>query len=199
MFLAGFTSLSALLLFPLLITFFIFVHSFWFYIIKQTRFYRSTHLLMFLSFEMLRSIIRTGSPILVELISNDLAQMVNFPMRIPDWDSHSPALLDLLLCSDASIFSAKAFPPLGNSDHVVLSVSIDVSLQSLWIFSFWLGRSLWLFERCSMGLNSVLLLLLLLVNFVSGFRLEFMYISLIENIRSNLTHLHGFQLLVLLS
>ena len=49
-----------------------------------------------------------------------------------------------------------------------------------------------------MGLNSVLLLLLL-VNFVSGFRLEFMYISLIENIRSNLTHLHGFQLLVLLS
>ena len=130
MFLAGFTSLSALLLFPLLITFFIFVHSFWFYIIKQTRFYRSTHLLMFLSFETLRSIIRTGSPILVELISNDLAQMVNFPMQIPDWDSHSPALLDLFLCSDAIIFSAKAFPPLGNSDHVVLSVSIDFPSNS---------------------------------------------------------------------
>ena len=75
-------------------------------------------------------IIRTGSPILVELISNDLAQMVNFPMRIPDWDSHSPALLDLFLCSDASIFSAKAFPPLGNSDHVVLSVSIDFPSNS---------------------------------------------------------------------
>ena len=29
--------------------------------------------------------------------------------------------------------------------------------------------------------------------------LELMYISLIENIRSSLTHLHGFQLLVLLS
>ena len=43
-----------------------------------------------------------------------------------------------------------------------------------------------------------LMLLLLLVNFVSGFRLELMYISLIENIRSSLIHLHSFQLLVLL-
>ena len=46
------------------------------------------------------------------------------------------------------------------------------------------------------SLNSVLLLLL--VNFLSGFRLELMYISLIQNIRSNLTHLHAFQPLVLL-
>ena len=30
-------------------------------------------------------------------ISNDLTQMVNFPIRIPDCDSHSPALLDLFL------------------------------------------------------------------------------------------------------
>ena len=45
-------------------------------------------------------------------------------------------------------------------------------------------------------LNSVLLLLL--VKFVSWFRLELMYISLIVSIRSNLTHLYGFQQLVLL-
>ena len=45
-------------------------------------------------------------------------------------------------------------------------------------------------------LNSVLLLLL--VNLVSGFRSELMYMSLIENIGSSLNHLHGFQLLVLL-
>ena len=38
------------------------------------------------------------------------------------------------------------------------------------------------------SLKSVLLLLL--VNFVSGFRLEMMFISLMENIRSSLTHLH---------
>ena len=41
--------------------------------------------------------------------------------------------------------------------------------------------------------------LLLLVNFASEFRVELMYISLIENIRSSLTHLNVFQLLVLLS
>ena len=46
------------------------------------------------------------------------------------------------------------------------------------------------------SLNSVLLWLL--VNFVSGFRLELMCISLIKSIRSSLTDLHGFQLLVLL-
>ena len=30
-------------------------------------------------------------------VSNDLTQMVNFPARIPDCDSYSPALLDLFL------------------------------------------------------------------------------------------------------
>ena len=63
-------------------------------------------------------------------ISNDLTQMVNFPTRIPDSDSHSPALLDLFLSSDASICSAMAFPPLRNSDHVVVSVSIDFPTNS---------------------------------------------------------------------
>ena len=58
-------------------------------------------------------------------ISNDLTQMVHFPTRIPDCDSHSPALLDLFISSDASICSKMAFPPLGNSDHVVISVSIE--------------------------------------------------------------------------
>ena len=48
--------------------------------------------------------------------------MVNFPARIPDCDSHSPALLDLFIPSDVSLCS---FPPLGNSDHVAVSVSID--------------------------------------------------------------------------
>ena len=84
------------------------------------------------------SIKRTGLPILVELtdlvnsviISNDLTQMVNFPTRIPDCDSHSPALLDFFLSSDASICSTMAFLPLGNSDHVVLSVSIDFQSNS---------------------------------------------------------------------
>ena len=58
-------------------------------------------------------------------ISSDLTQMVNFPTQIPDFDSHSPALLDLILSSDTPICYAMAFTPLRNPDHVVVSVSID--------------------------------------------------------------------------
>ena len=56
--------------------------------------------------------------------------MVNFSTRIPDCDSHSPTLLDLFPSSDASICSAMTFPPLGNSDHAVVSVSIDFLINS---------------------------------------------------------------------
>ena len=62
--------------------------------------------------------------------SNDLTLMVSFPTRIPDRDSHSPALLDFFLSYDASICSTMAFPPLGNSYHVVVSVSIDFPSNS---------------------------------------------------------------------
>ena len=58
-------------------------------------------------------------------ISNDLTQIVNFPSQIPDCDSHSPALLDLFISSDASISYTVAFLPLGNSDQVAVSVSIN--------------------------------------------------------------------------
>ena len=64
---------------------------------------------------------------MVELIdllnSNDLTQMVTFPTRIPDSDSHSPALLDLFISSDASICSTMGLLSLGNSE-----------LHSLWVF-----------------------------------------------------------------
>ena len=43
---------------------------------------------------------------------------------MPKCDSHSSALLDLFISSDAGICSTMAFPPLGNSD-IVVSVSID--------------------------------------------------------------------------
>ena len=56
--------------------------------------------------------------------------MVNFTTRIPDCDSHSSALLDLFISSDASICSTIAFASLGNSDHVVVSVSIDFPTNS---------------------------------------------------------------------
>ena len=52
-----------------------------------------------------------------------------------DCDSHSLSILDLFLFSDASICSKMAFStlpcsPLRNSDHVVVSVSIDFTSNS---------------------------------------------------------------------
>ena len=47
-------------------------------------------------------------------VSNVLTQMVSFPTRIPDCDSHSPALLDFFLSFEASICFTTAFPLLRN-------------------------------------------------------------------------------------
>ena len=58
--------------------------------------------------------------------------MVNLPTRIPDCDSHSPALLDLFISSKGSICFTMTFPPFRNSDHVVVSVSIDFPSNSKW-------------------------------------------------------------------
>ena len=58
-------------------------------------------------------------------ISSNLTQMVNFPTQFPDCHPHSPALLNLFISSDTSICSTVAFHPLGNSDHVIVSVSIE--------------------------------------------------------------------------
>ena len=62
--------------------------------------------------------------------------MVNFSTLIADFDSHSPALLDLFISSDNSIFSTMAIPPLGNSNHVVVSVSSHFPINSKRVASF---------------------------------------------------------------
>ena len=142
-------------------------------------------------------------------ISNDFTQMVNIPTRIPDCDSHRPALLDSFISSDASICFTMAFPPLGTSVHVVVSVSIDFPMifqipNRMPRFIAWLLTILVLIGMVFMiiwelfhGKVSLNIVLFLLVNVVSGFRLELMHISLTENIRSSLIHFHGFQLLML--
>ena len=142
-------------------------------------------------------------------ISNNLIQIVNFPTWIPDCDSHSPALLDLFITSDASICSTKAFPPLGNSDHVVVSVSIDFLINSKQDMPFhrmaydysctdWDGLCdhlidvPWedIFKLSASAVAS---------EFCEWVQVEIdVYIYHIVSIRSNLTHLHGFQQLVLL-
>ena len=56
--------------------------------------------------------------------------MVNFPTRNPDCDSHSPALLNLFISFGTGICSTMAFPPLENSDYVLVSVFIDFPSNS---------------------------------------------------------------------
>ena len=101
-----------------------------------------------------------------------------------------------------------AFPPLGNYDHVLVSVSIDCPTNSQWDapfhhIAYYYSRAGWdglhdhlrdvpwedIFKLGASAAAS---------EFCEWFRLELMCISLIENIRSSLIHLHGFQLLVLL-
>ena len=135
-------------------------------------------------------------------MSNDLTHMIAFPSPIPDCDSQSPHLLDLFLSSDAKICSAMLFLPLGNFNHVVVSVYNDFPLNSQWDVPFhhilydyscadWHGLCDHL--RDVPWEDIFKLFLLLLMNFESGFRLEIMYISLVIYIRPYLlTHLHGF-------
>ena len=105
------------------------------------RFSPSTHLLMFLSLETLTSIIRTGLPILVELI-----HLVNYvitflsQMTLLRWLTFLLVsltvnltvllFLHVFIYSDASICSILAFSPLGNSDHVFVSIFIDFPINS---------------------------------------------------------------------
>ena len=100
------------------------------------RFSQSTHLLMCLSLETLTSIIRTGLPILVELI--DLVNSVIIflsQMTFLRWltfllESQAVILIVLLLWIYFFLLTLVFIiqwlsPPLGKSDHVVVSVSID--------------------------------------------------------------------------
>ena len=126
---------------------------------------------------------------LIFYITNNLTQKVKFP--IPDSDSHSLALLDLFISSDATISSTMAFPPFRNSNHVVVLVSIDFPINSqnrMSCFMVWLMSilvligmvfvTIWDMIRGTISSNSVLLMLP--VNFMSWFSLELMYISLIS-------------------
>ena len=120
--------------------------------------------------ETLTFIIRTGLPILVELIdlvkaviSNNLTQIANFPSHISDCDSHSPALLDLFLFFWCYYLFYNGFPSIGKfwssyclSFHWLSILSLTgclISVHSLWLFLCWLRQSLrsWSFERCAMG------------------------------------------------
>ena len=131
MFSTGFTSLSVLPLFPLSITFFVFCMVFDSHLSNIMRFSRSTHLQVCLSLETLTSIIRNGLPILVELI--DLVNPVIMSQMtllrcLAFLLGPQTVILTVQLFWVMSFFLyifTVTFPPFGNSDHVVVSVSID--------------------------------------------------------------------------
>ena len=104
----------------------------------QMRFSQSTHLQMCLSLETLMSIIRTGLPILLELtnlVNSDIIFLSQMTLWLTSLLGSQTVILKVLLfriyfSSDASICSTMVFPPLGNSDHVVVSVSINLPSYS---------------------------------------------------------------------
>ena len=113
------TSFSSINHFLLLWTrFLVFLH------LRYKRHSQSKNLLMHLSLEILTSIIRTGWPdgtdrpgkpsykfcLIFSFLFFYFTQMVNFPTRILDSDSHSPALLVLFISSDPIKCSIVAFP-----------------------------------------------------------------------------------------
>ena len=126
-------------------------------------------------------------------ISKDFTQIENSPTWIPDYGSHSPTLLDLFLSSEASICSVVAFPPLETLIMLLpwflLTFLQNQKLMSLFTVQlmeiFVLIGIIWVMFLEKISLNSVLVLLVLA--FVSVCRLEWMYISLILNIRSSFT------------
>ena len=219
MFLTSFASLSVLLLFPLSVTFFVLCTVFDSILSNTDEILSinpSANMFVFGDFNVRHNdwlthsggTDRPGELFYDFSISNDLVWIVKFPTRIPDCDSHSPALFNLFPSTGTSICFTMVFPPLRSSDHVVVSVSIDFPTNSKQDTPFhhiaydysrtdWDGLPDHLRDvPWKIYLKSVLLLLLL--NFVSAFKLELICLSLIVRIRSNPIHLHGFLLLMLL-
>ena len=139
-------------------------------------------------------------------VSNDLNQMVNFSDLNPRrWFSQSCTFG--FISSDTSIRFTMAFPPLGSSDHLVVSVSIDFPSNWQWDTPFYciaydysradwdglcdhLRYVLWkdIFKLSASAAAS---------EFCEWFQVGIdVYIPHVS-IRSSLTHLHGSQLLVL--
>ena len=126
-------------------------------------------------------------------ISNGLTQMVT---RIPDCNSRSPVLVDLFIFSDANICFTVVFLSFGNSDHGVVSISIDCLSNSKGVPLFIVHSMttlvqtgmifviIWQMSHERIRLNCWCWIL-----WVSEFKLELMYISPITNIRSSLIYL----------
>ena len=184
------------------------------------RFSQSTHLQMCLSLETLMFIIRTDLPVLVELINLVnyviifLSQMTLFKWVTFLLRSQIVILTVLLFCisfflltlvfilqwlslhQEILIMLMPQFPLTFHHNDSGIPHCIAMLMATFALIGV-VFMIIWEMFHWMISLNSVLLLLV--VNFVSGFGLELMYICLLESIRSSLSHLNGFQLLVLLA
>ena len=121
-------------------------------------------------------------------ISNNLTQMVNFPIWIPDCDSHNSTFwIYLFLLMLAFVLQ-----------WLHLHWEILIMLLSQFQLNFRQTQNRMFRFIVQLIAIHVLIGAVFVINFVCGFRLELMYIPLIVNVRSSLTHFHGFQQLVLL-
>ena len=63
-------------------------------------------------------------------MAHDLAQIVDFPTRVPDRDDQQPYLIDQFLCSNPDSCTVASHPPVGKSDHMVVSVDVKFVVKS---------------------------------------------------------------------
>ena len=64
-----------------------------------------------------------------------LTQIIDFPTRIPDSDDNQPYLPDQYLSSNPESCTIASHPPLGKSDHMVVSVDVNVTKTKLLYFN----------------------------------------------------------------
>ena len=150
----------------------------------------------------------TGEPCYNFSISNDLTQMVNF-LLVSQTVILTVLLFWIYLFLLTLVFVLQLlslhlkiltmllsqFPLTSHHIHNEMPHFIALLMTILMLIGM-VFVIIWEMLHVRVSLNSVLLLLAM--NFASGFRLVLTYISLIEGIRSSFTHLHGFNLLVLL-
>ena len=109
---------------------------------------------------------------------------------VPQWLSHHwniPSIGIYMCLSQFPITFRQTQKGMPCFIALIMTILVLIAVISKIIWEMFHGR---------ISLN--LVLLLLLVNFVIRFMLELMYISLIVNICSSLTHLHGIHLILLL-
>ena len=158
------------------------------------------------------SFLESNSPDILALCETNLDDSIdsgNFSVRgyLPlfgkDSSNHIHGLTVYMMEGLPSISSTMAFPLLGNSDHVV-SVFIDFpsyAQQDALFHCIAYDYSCADWDSLCDHLRDVPwedIFQLSASAAASGFKLELMYISLIERIKSSPTYLHGFQLFVLL-